>query len=178
MPENLFKKLLADLDAQIDGQHPVSLTQRISSFFLHPGFHLIFRARLAIALSGNRFTKMFGKLIWYSNIVLSSSHISLTAKVEAGLRLPHATGIVIGEGVEIGRNVTLYQNVTIGRKSSAETEYPKIKDNVVIYANATVIGPIQVDQGAIIGANTVVIEDILANETVFAPKSIRKAPTE
>ena len=64
--------------------------------------------------------------------------------------IDHGTGVVIGETCVIGRNVRLYQGVTLGGLSFAKDDkgalvkglkrHPNIEDNVVIYANATILG--------------------------------------
>ena len=57
----------------------------------------------------------------------------------------YATGIVIGETTIIRDRVKLYQGVTLGgiqvKKSLAKSKrHPTIEDDVVIYANATILG--------------------------------------
>ena len=64
--------------------------------------------------------------------------------------IDHGTGVVIGETCEIGQHVKIYQGVTLGALSFDKDEkgdlvrgtkrHPTIEDNVVIYANATVLG--------------------------------------
>ena len=59
--------------------------------------------------------------------------------------MDHGTGIVIGETTEIGDNVKIYQGVTLGalfveKKLSDIKRHPTVEDNVVIYANATILG--------------------------------------
>ena len=41
-------------------------------------------------------------------------------------------------------------------------QYPRIGDDVVIYAGAVIIGPVVIGQGASIGANAVVNTDVPA----------------
>jgi serine O-acetyltransferase len=76
--------------------------------------------------------------------------------------IDHGTGVVIGETTEIGRNVKLYQGVTLGALSFPRDErtgellrdvkrHPTIEDDVVIYANATILGG-----RTIIGHNAVI----------------------
>lgn len=76
------------------------------------------------------------------------------------LHLPHPNGIIIGAYAEIGDNCTIYQQVTIGRKSIGgypnRNTYPKIGNGVILYAGAKVIGGITVEDGTIVGANTVI----------------------
>ena len=74
--------------------------------------------------------------------------------------IDHGTGIVIGETTEIGDRVRLYQGVTLGALSIPgdrveqfrnKKRHPTIKDDVIIYSNATILGP-----DAIIGARCVI----------------------
>ena len=72
---------------------------------------------------------------------------------------------VIGETAEIGDNVTIYQSVTLGGTNPTTgvggKRHPTLKDNVVIGSGAQVLGPIEVGEGAKIGANSVVTKDAL-----------------
>ena len=65
--------------------------------------------------------------------------------------IDHGTGVVIGETTEIGEGVKIYQGVTLGALSfqrdettgelvRGEKRHPTIEDEVVIYANATILG--------------------------------------
>ena len=88
--------------------------------------------------------------------------------------IDHGTGVVIGATCMIGDNVKIYQGVTLGAKSFPLDEHgnpvkgvprhPIIEDNVIIYANATILGRVTIGQGSVIGANVWVTED-LAPET-------------
>ncbi|MFP4416225.1 MAG: serine O-acetyltransferase EpsC [Chitinivibrionales bacterium] len=78
--------------------------------------------------------------------------------------IDHGTGVVIGETCTIGRNVKVYQGVTLGATSPFDKEgspargvkrHPDIEDDVIIYANATILGgKTVIGKAAIIGANT------------------------
>lgn len=87
-----------------------------------------------------------------------------------GTEFPHPIGIVIATCGDIGKNCRIYQNVTIGAKredlAKFQENYPKIGNNVTIYAGACVIGGITVGDNAIIGANAVVGKDVPANAVV------------
>lgn len=87
------------------------------------------------------------------------------ATIGPGFFIDHGTGVVIGETTEIGENVKLYQGVTLGalsfdRDDSGELvhgdykRHPTLRDNVVVYANATILGgQTVVGEGAVIGSN-------------------------
>jgi serine O-acetyltransferase len=78
--------------------------------------------------------------------------------------IDHGTGIVIGETTIIGNRVRIYQGVTLGAlsvrdrgrtdKPLAKKRHPTIEDDVIIYANATILGGNTViGRGAVVGGN-------------------------
>ena len=85
------------------------------------------------------------------------------AQIGPGFFIDHGTGVVIGETSIIGSNVKLYQGVTLGAVSFEKDEngnpvkgikrHPNIEDDVVIYAEATILGNITIGKGAEIGGN-------------------------
>jgi len=97
-----------------------------------------------------------------------------TVELGPGVRFPHnGLGVVIHEAVRIGGGTVVYQNVTLGgngRSSSSETHatapVPVIGNNVKIYAGAVVIGPINVGNNVVIGANAVVTTSVPDNVVV------------
>ncbi|MBS5127859.1 MAG: hypothetical protein KHY95_05885 [Lachnospiraceae bacterium] len=85
------------------------------------------------------------------------------AKIGKGIYMPHPQNIVIGGQVRMGERTRIYQDVTLGQNRNA---YPLIGDDVIIYPGAKVIGNITIGNKAVIGANAVVIKDVLENEIV------------
>ena len=90
--------------------------------------------------------------------------------------IDHGTGIVIGETAIIGNGVRIYQGVTIGALSTRKGQalsgikrHPTIEDNVIIYANATILGGnTVVGKNATVAGNTFVTESIPADAKVSA----------
>ena len=92
------------------------------------------------------------------------------AKIGHHFTIDHGTGVVIGATSIIGNNVKLYQGVTLGAKSFRLDEegnpikgiprHPIIGDNVIIYSNATILGRITIGEGATVGGNIWVTEDV------------------
>ena len=85
--------------------------------------------------------------------------------------IDHGTGVVIGETTEIGNNVRIYQGVTLGalsvkKDASGKIErgkkrHPTIKDNVIIYAGATILGgQTVVGEHSVIGGSVWLTESI------------------
>jgi serine O-acetyltransferase len=87
--------------------------------------------------------------------------------------IDHGTGIVIGQTAVIGNNVKLYQGVTLGalsvNKNLASTKrHPTIEDDVVIYANATILGgETVIGRGSVIGGNVWLTASVPPDSTVY-----------
>ncbi|MCX7983937.1 MAG: serine acetyltransferase [Bacteroidetes bacterium] len=81
------------------------------------------------------------------------------AQIGTSFAIDHGTGIVIGESTIIGNNVKIYQGVTLGalsvdKKLAKSKRHPTIEDNVVIYAQAVILGgETVVGHHSIIGGN-------------------------
>ena len=98
-------------------------------------------------------------------------HVAIGRKVTFGPRLliPHGHVIIDGK-VSIGADVVINPWVTIGlsgsRRWGFDARGPIIGDKVYIGTGAKVLGPITVGDGARIGANAVVMDDVPAGATV------------
>lgn len=94
--------------------------------------------------------------------------------------IDHGTGIVIGETCEIKDHVSVYQGVTLGAKSIIDASslvgvkrHPTIEENVIIYANATILGGSTViGKGSIIGASAFILTSIPENSRISITKGI------
>ena len=73
----------------------------------------------------------------------------------------------------IGNNVTIFHRVTIGEGDEGA---PKIGNNVLIGAGATILGNVKIGNNVKIGAGCIVTKDIPDNATVVmsAPRIILK----
>ncbi|MBX8936314.1 serine O-acetyltransferase [Enterococcus gilvus] len=81
---------------------------------------------------------------------------------------PHPQNIVIGGGVQIDEGAVIYQGVTLGLRNGRESipenknfdYYPKIRSHAVIYANAVIVGNIEIGKQSVVGANSFVNRDV------------------
>ncbi len=100
------------------------------------------------------------------------------AKIGEYFFIDHGTGVVIGETTKIGNWVRIYQGVTLGALSLSKEEveelrdarqrHPTIKDDVIIYANATILGgDTEIGKGAVIGGNVWITESVPPNTKVI-----------
>ena len=84
--------------------------------------------------------------------------------VEPGIYILHG-GVVIDGTVEIASGVTIAPWVTIGLRAG-DYRGASIERNVSIGTGAKIIGAVRVGEGATIGANAVVVDDVPAGATV------------
>ena len=95
------------------------------------------------------------------------------AQIGHSFVIDHGTGIVIGETTIIEENVKIYQGVTLGAlsvdKSLAHKQrHPTIERDVVIYANATILGgQTTIGAGSIIGGNVWLTESVAPGTKVY-----------
>jgi serine O-acetyltransferase len=103
------------------------------------------------------------------------------ARIGQGFFIDHGTGVVIGETCDIGTNVKLYQGVTLGalsfpRDASGNIirgmkRHPSLEDEVVVYANATILGgDTTVGHHAVIGSNVWLTQSVAPHTVVSLEK--------
>jgi serine O-acetyltransferase len=103
------------------------------------------------------------------------------ARIGPGFFIDHGTGVVIGETCDIGRNVKLYQGVTLGAISfprdaagniiRGKKRHPTLEDDVVVYANATILGGDSVvGHHAVIGSNVWLTQSVEPYTVVLLEK--------
>jgi len=89
------------------------------------------------------------------------------AYIGCGVMFDHATGLVIGETAVVEDDVSILHGVTLGGTGKESGDrHPKIRRGVLIGANASIIGNIEVGQGAKVGAGSVVMKDVPPHTTV------------
>ena len=136
-----------DIAAAYDGDP--AATSRMEVVMAYPGVYAVTVHRIAHALYALG-VPVIPRII--SEIAHSRTGIDIHPGAKIGERffIDHGTGVVIGETTVIGRNVRIYQGVTLGGLSFSKDasgalvkgmkRHPNIEDNVVIYANATILG--------------------------------------
>jgi serine O-acetyltransferase len=109
------------------------------------------------------------------------------ATIGAQFFIDHGTGVVIGQTAHIGNRVRIYQGVTLGalsipqgqeRPAPGQRRHPTIEDEVVIYANATILGGATViGRGAVIGGNAWVTTSVAPGARVFGTATRSRTTT-
>lgn len=90
--------------------------------------------------------------------------IDLPCEAQVGRRfcIEHFGGIIISGDSVIGDDVVIRNGVTLGLRHTGVRGAPTIGNRVDIGAGAKILGPVQIGDDVVIGANAVVIHDVPA----------------
>ena len=145
---DLRKVLADDAQAAFDGDPAARGLDEI--LFCYPGVSAVTVFRIAHELYRLKVPLIPRMMTEYAH---AKTGIDIHPGATIGRRffIDHGTGVVIGETTRIGEGVKVYQGVTLGALSFARDEatgelvrgtkrHPTIEDEVVIYANATILG--------------------------------------
>lgn len=172
---NVKKLLVKDIEAIYEGDPAAKCHEEV--LICYPGFYAISVYRIAHVLYEL-------KVPLIPRIMTEFAHEKTGVDIHAGATIgeyfciDHGTGIVIGETTTIGNRVKIYQGVTLGAKSFKLDEngnpvknikrHPDIGNNVVIYANATILGgDTVIGDNCIIGGNTWLTSSVGEGEIVY-----------
>ncbi|MGN1188393.1 MAG: serine O-acetyltransferase EpsC [Lachnospiraceae bacterium] len=134
--------------------------------FLYPSFKAILKYRKAHRLYEKKHY-FLARLISQRAARKTGIEIHPGATIGKGLFIDHGHGVVIGETAIIGDNVTLYQGVTLGGTGKEHGKrHPTLEDNVMVGTGAKVLGSITIGANSMIGAGSVVLENVPPNSTV------------
>ncbi len=167
--------LLKDIDALYEGDPAAKCREEV--LICYPGFYAILIYRLAHEL----YTL---KVPLIPRIMTEFAHEKTGIDIHAGAAIgeyffiDHGTGIVVGETTTIGDHVKIYQGVTLGAKSFKVDEngnpvkdikrHPDIGNNVIIYANATILGGVtKIVDNCVIGGNVWLTKSVKEGSTVY-----------
>lgn len=171
-------ELLVDAQAICDGDPAAHSTDEV--ILAYPGFYATAVYRLAHQLQGCE-VPLVPRVLTEVAHRDTGIDIHPGARIGASLAIDHGTGIVIGETAILGDRVKLYQGVTLGalsvEKHMARTKrHPTIGDDVVIYANATILGgETVIGEGSRIGGNVWLTKSVPAHSVVTPTSRVETA---
>ncbi len=156
--------LVKDVEAALDGDPAATGPEEVIACY--PGLYAItiYRAAHCLLQEG---AAIVPRMLTEHAKSRTGIDIHPGARIGSSFFIDHGTGIVIGETTEIGNSVRIYQGVTLGALSIKKRNgtdppgtppvkrHPTIADEVIIYANATILGgDTVIGRGAIIGGNS------------------------
>lgn len=176
LPE--LRNLLAkDIRAAYDGDPAAKGYDEI--IFSYPGVWAIMVYRIANKLQCSK-VPLLPRIM--SEFAHSRTGIDIHpgATIGESFFIDHGTGVVIGETASIGKRVRIYQGVTLGALSLSKKEcqllrdrkrHPTIEDDVIIYANATILGgETVVGARSVIGGNVWLTTSVPPDTEVFVKR--------
>ena len=175
IPE-LYAWLRQDADAIYEADPAARSVDEV--ILTYPGFYAIAIYRVAHALQQLGFP-LLPRLL--TELAHQRTGVDIHPGATIGRRfvIDHGTGVVIGETTVIGNGVNIYQGVTLGalqvQKGLADKKrHPTLEDDVVVYANATILGGnTVVGRGSIIAGNAFITHSIPAESVVTRKSEVR-----
>ena len=153
-------------DIQFTMERDPAATNWLEVLLAYPGIHALMLHRVSGALMriglpvAPRFLSHLGRN-------LTGIEIHPGARIASPCLIDHGMGVVIGETAKIGRRCHLHQGVTLGGTSTMRTQrHPMFGDDVLVGAGASIIGAINIGNGARIGAGAVVVSNVPQYSTV------------
>ena len=159
-----MKILPNDLAAVLECDPAISSEEEAIKY--HMGLHVVamYREAHELWMQGKKEEAMRINYECHSKL---GADIHPAAQIGDYFFIDHATGIVIGETAIIGDHVMIYQGVTLGGVSTSKGKrHPTLGNHVVIGANASVLGNINIGNRVRIGAGSVVVKDVPDDSTV------------
>jgi serine O-acetyltransferase len=156
----IISRIIEDIDNAME-RDPAART-RLEVFLAYPGLHAIWGHRISHWF-WNRKLRLFARL--YSNHIRRQTGIEIHPGARIGRRffIDHGMGVVIGETAIVGDDVMVYHDVTLGARSQDRGKrHPTIGNHVIIGSGARVLGDVTVGDGAKIGANSLVTNNVAA----------------
>jgi serine O-acetyltransferase len=174
---NLRAAMGKDVRAAFDGDPAAKSYDEI--IFSYPGLFAVTVYRVAHQLMHQNVPLLPRIMTEYAHS-LTGIDIHPGAHIGESFFIDHGTGVVIGETTDIGDRVRIYQGVTLGALSlprkavdSLRTvkRHPTVEDDVIIYAQATILGgETVIGARSVIGGNVWITESVPQDTKVFLKK--------
>jgi serine O-acetyltransferase len=184
LPE-IARLLRLDVDAAIAGDPAAE--SRAEVILCYPGLRALVAHRAAHRLH-RRGKRLLARLLAESAHRATGVDIHPGAAIGESFFIDHGTGVVIGETTVIGDRCRVYQGVTLGARSFPRDEagrlrreakrHPTLEDEVVVYANATILGgETVIGAGSEIGGGVFLTESVPpGHQVVSARPELRIRP--
>ncbi|HEB50485.1 MAG TPA: serine acetyltransferase [Desulfobulbus sp.] len=159
--------LESDIEATLVGDPAAANADEV--VFSYPGLFAIMVYRLAHALVELEvpvIPRIMSEYAYHRTAI----DINPEARIGASFFIDHGAGVVIGATTDIGDRVRVYQGVTLGalslprdaaRRLRNSKRHPTIEDDVILYANATILGG-----ETVVGARSIIGGNVWLTESV------------
>lgn len=119
--------------------------------------------------------------IYYLNKIMHSNDWFYAIDLPIHFLCEHPLGSVLGRA-QYGDYLFVYQGTTVGgNRSKGRLYYPVIGDNVILFANSTVLGDTHIGNNVVISAETYIINEYIPDNCIVfgkSPNLVIKSKTE
>jgi serine O-acetyltransferase len=161
---NFLFQLLSDI--QTVRERDSSFKNWLEVLLCSPGLQALIFHRVAYRLY-RRQIPFLPRLISHIGRFVTKVEIHPGAQIGQKVFIAHGIGVVIGETAIVGDGTLIYQGVTLGG-TGKETgkRHPTLGKNVIVGAEAKILGNIRIGDNVHIEAGSVVLKDIPKNSIV------------
>ncbi len=162
--EDILFATTRDIQATVDRDSACSVYS--TPFLYFKGFLALqaYRVANSLWLNGNQSLAL---MLQHSISTHFAVDIHPAAKIGSGILIDHATGLVIGETAVIEDSVSIMQSVTLGGTGKESGDrHPKIRKGVLLGPGAKILGNIEIGEGAMVAASSVVLKSVPAHSII------------
>lgn len=154
------------LDLQVTKDRDPACTSYLEALLNYKGYQALQLHRIAHDFHCNG-REVMAQMLQSRSSEVYGVDIHPGANFGKGILIDHGTGVVVGETAVIGDNSSLLQGVTLGGTGKASGDrHPKLGKNVLVGAQATVLGNISIGEGSMVAAGSVVLKDVPASTLI------------
>ena len=155
-----------------------SWKELLKKLIFDPGYRAVVYYRISLyfyrVTFPKRLTNIISRLIIIRLTRVPGVEIRTQFEIGEGLVINHPHNVGIGRGVRIGKNVTIYNGVSIAARiqrvmdeiKEVDKRYPTIGNGVILFSGAKIIGPVEISDNSVVGANSVVNKSFPANSII------------
>jgi len=130
------------------------------AFLYYPDIRVVFLYRLSRILYSTKILRPFSYLLTNLNDILHGVWIGPKVKIGKGVSLGHPRGLIINPNTVIGNYCSILQRVTLGGPNIIIQDFVEINANVTIISKKEPNKLLIINEGATIGAGSVVTKSI------------------
>ena len=162
--EHILYATARDIQATVDRDSACSVYS--TPFLYFKGFLALqaYRVTHSLWLKGNQSLAL---MLQYNISTHFAVDIHPAATIGSGILIDHATGLVIGETAVVEDSVSIMQSVTLGGTGKESGDrHPKIRKGVLLGPGAKILGNIEIGEGAMVAASSVVLKSVPAHSII------------
>ncbi|MFK7000568.1 hypothetical protein V3468_05410 [Flavobacterium oreochromis] len=162
--EKAFKKTILDINYHFPDLTENEIKSRIQT---NNNELAVFLFRIGSEIHLNKMEELKFQIHWLLK-ELCSCEVYFNNEIDLGFYIVHGEGTIIGSRNKIGKGFKIHQGCTVGHKKNGEGKGNKIGNDVVMYANSSIIGELEIGNNVIIGAHVMIVKNVLDDKIIIS----------